>query len=289
MIKLVACIMFVLIAAEPSPAGPDYDELLRRALQYGDTPARRAEKEAARKELDALGADALRAMVDRMHMENLMLHVVAHEFVERQVPAAEGIPVLRSGLDSPHEQTRRACAFLLGLYPRDDESIPRLLRMLDVERERNAALRTLGLWRVEEAHARARGLLAADAERTRIAAANALARFRSRADIDALLDALGDSSILVRNAAARALLEIGAPAKPSVRRAIRRAEGARLRELIRLAGIWRDRAAKRDLARLSRHPDPQIRADARWALSRIDRSQPPRDRLVDPQFYGRIR
>ncbi len=266
-------------------AGPDYDELLYRALRHGDTAERRAEKAAARAELDALGAEALRAMMARAHFENLMLHVVALEFVQNQVPAETGAPILVEALDSPHEQTRRAAAFLLGFYPRRGEAIPALLAMLDREKERNAALRTLGVWRVQEARAPAGALLRADEERTRIAACNALNRIGHRDDIPALIEALGDEAILVRNAAARALTAHGPAALRALRAALPRAQGAQQRQLIRLLGELRDKEARRTLARLRNHPDPDVRADAEWALAQVRAGEPPPSRAArEPLF-----
>lgn len=266
-------------------AEPDYDALLYRALRYGDTPERRAEKATARKELEALGAHALRAMMERAHFENVMLQVVALEFVQYLVSAADGVPVLRASLDSPNEQTRRTAAFMLGFYPRDEQSVPVLIAMLDRERERNAALRTLGLWRIDEARAPARALLRADVERTRLVAANALGRIRSVEDVPALIEALGDTALLVRNTAARALMVYGTEAAPALRAALTDAEGPRLRQLIRLLGALADHAARDSLVRLEDHIDPDVRADATWARALIEGRAPPLERILEAPYF----
>lgn len=283
---LTAISCLVAIAAQ---AGPDADleDVLRRALRYGDTPERRAEKAAARKELDALGAAGLRALVERLHMENIMLQVVALEFVQNQVPAAEGTPVLREGLYSPHEQTRRACAFMLGFYPKDESSTPHLLEMLDRERERNAAIRTLGIWRVGSARDRIRELLRAEQERTRIAAANALGRFADPSDAPALIEVLGDSSLLVRNAAARALLAMDPGMRPAMRRALRDANGVQLRQLVRLAGTVKDRKSLHAIKALKKqHMDPELHADMEWAMARIRGRETPQGLTFYADYWG---
>lgn len=266
-------------------AEPDYDALLYRALRYGDTPERRAEKAEARKELETLGVEALRAMMARAHFENVMLHVVALEFVQHHVSAADGTPVLRASLDSPHEQTRRAAAFMLGFYPRDEESVPVLIAMLDRERERNAALRTLGIWRVDESRAPARALLRADSERTRLAAANALGRIGNVEDAPDLIEALGDAALLVRNTAARALLVFSGEAAPALRAAMPDAEGPRLRQLIRLLGALADPDARDSLAQLEYHEDPDVRADAAWARARIEGQAPTPERILESPYF----
>lgn len=283
--QIARVVGFGCVCAAPVFAEPDFDALLFRALRYGDSPERRDEKARARAELDALGADALRAMMARAHFENLMLHVVALEFVQHQVPAEQGTPILRQSLESPHEQTRRAAAFMLGFYPRDDASIPTLLAMLDRERERNPALRTLGIWRVDAARDAVHALLRAESERTRIFAANALSRLGNPEDLPALIDALGDPAFLVRNTAARAILAHGRAALPALRAALPDAEGARLRQLIRILGAQADPDDRERIAQWTDHIDPDVRADAAWALARIEGRAPAEGRLLEEPLF----
>jgi hypothetical protein len=77
-----------------------YDELFYAATRYGNTEARRAEKEAARTELFRRGADSLREAMERMHFENVMLQVLAMEMVHDQIPATTGRPVLLDYIDT---------------------------------------------------------------------------------------------------------------------------------------------------------------------------------------------
>lgn len=253
--------------AEPPLATSEYDELLYRALRYGNTEQRRKEKEEARQELFAHGADALQQVMTRVHVENIMLQVLAFEMVAERVPAEAGTPVLAESLVSTNEQTRRISAYFLGFYPRSDAQIPMLLSMLDSEKERNAALRTLGKWRVDEARGPTREFLHASSERTRIAACNALYEIRNPADLSALIEALGDSALLVRNAAARAILQQGKSAKRPLKKALAASEGLQKRQIVRLLGALKA-APTWKVKRIQQSPDPGLREDAVWALRR---------------------
>jgi HEAT repeat protein len=244
---------------------PRIDDLLYRATRYGNTEEKRADKQAARGELFAMGAGGLRAVLERAHLENLMLHVLALELVSERVPANEGTPVLAEFLASEHPQTRRMAAYLLGFYPRAEVHVPELVALLDEEKQRNAALRTLGKWKEASIGPRAREFLRAERERTRIAACNALREIGGPADIPALVEALGDASLLVRNAAARAIVAHGRAAVRPLRRALSDAAGAsddvRRRQIVRLLTALDalPSRARKDLAK-----DPILRADLEY-------------------------
>lgn len=247
----------------------DYDRLLYRALREGNTAERKTAKEAAQKELFELGPDALREIMARVHMENIMLQVFAFELVANHVPAATGAPILTDSLSSGDAQTRRVAAYLLGFYPRTEPAIPRILSMLDVEKERNVALRTLGTWRVEEAREAMRALLHSEAERTRLAACIALGKFNDTADVPALIEALGDPAFLVRNAAARALLAQGRASVRPLRSALSTSSGIQRRQIVRVLGALQH-GSSRDVRRLWDDADPGLRGDALWAAGRSD-------------------
>ncbi|HMP76474.1 MAG TPA: HEAT repeat domain-containing protein [Kiritimatiellia bacterium] len=263
-------IMFAAACARGGGEEIDYDAVLYRAVRYGNTEQRREEKRIAREELFARGGDALREVMARAHVENIMLQVLALELVSDRVPAEQGVPVLVAELDSPHEQTRRIAAYLLGFYPRAEEAVPRVLAMLDVEKERNAALRTLGKWKVDAVRPRAAALLSDPAERTRINACNALRELRHPDDLPALIESLADPALLVRNGAARAIADHGEPARHPLRAALARSEGVQQRHIIRLLGVLRDEGARPALEQLADQADARVNADIRWALHQID-------------------
>lgn len=266
--RLAVCLALLIAACAhgAETAAPNYDELFYRALRYGNTEQRRTEKEAARQALFAQGAQALREVMARVHVENLMLQVLAFEMVAEHVPAEEGTPVLAEFLSAPDDQTRRIAAYLLGFYPRDDAEIPALLAMLENEKQRGVALRTLGKWRVDAVRVAARELLHAESERVRIAASNALGELNNPEDIPALIEALGDSAFLVRNSAARALVRQGAPAKRPLRKALASSQGAQKRQVLRLLGAL-GAAPRREVKRMAQTAtDPGLREDAEWVL-----------------------
>lgn len=289
--RILAVSLLAALSAGPVPAAePDIEELLYRATRYGNTEQRRAEKEAAREALFALGPQALREVMARAHLENVMLQVLAFELVEQRVPAETGAPVLADALASTNATTRRIAAYLLGFYPRAEPQVPALVAMLNTEAERNAALRTLGKWKVRAARKPARELLRATNERTRIVAVNALRDIGHEDDLPALIDALADPAVLVRNAAARAVAEQGWRAHRPLRRALDDSSGVQRRQIVRLFGVLKPSFVTRDLMRLLEDEDPGLREDAVWALERIDpyvlrrREITPLQQWPDPSF-----
>ena len=243
-----------------------YDELLYRATRYGNTEARREEKKLAREELVRRGPDALREVMDRVHFENIMLQVLAFELVNGQVPAGPGRPVLLGYLDHEKPETRRMAAYFLGFYPAP-ENPGRLVKLLAEEKTRNAAIRTLGKWKVEAARPEITRLLAAsDKERTRILCANALRDLGNAEALPALIAALGDPVFTVRNTAARAIASFGETAHRPLRNALETARDPARRQIVRLLGELQVHWVTRPLRRLLADPDEFMRADAARAL-----------------------
>lgn len=260
------------VRAEGSDAtNASYDELIFRATRYGNTEQRRAEKEQARVELFARGDAALRELLQRAHVENVMLLVLVDEMARHRMPAEKASPVLVDFLGSEQAQTRRTAAYLLGFMPRGAEKVrARLRELVDDEKCRNAAIRTLGKWR----DGRSRGAIAklareADKERTRVVSVNALRDIGNEQDIAVLIDALGDSAFLVRNGAARALASYGWDAQGPLLKALPEQKGVAQRQVIRLLGELGARRAMRPLQKLADEGAPAVRADAVLALSRI--------------------
>jgi HEAT repeat protein len=251
------------------PTNAAYDDLIFRATRYGNTEQRRAEKSQARDALFARGDEALRELMQRAHVENVMLLVLIDEMARYRVAPDKAAPVLAAFLDSEHAQTRRTAAYLLGFMPRGGQAA-RLRELMQDEKCRNAAIRTLGKWRDGRARAEiARLLREGGTERTRIVAANALRDIGDEDDLPVLIAALGDPAFLVRNGAARALAAYGWSAQAPLLKALPEQQGAARRQVIRLLGELEARRAVRPLQKLLKDPDPAVRADAEWALRRI--------------------
>jgi hypothetical protein len=130
-------------AQEPAATNATYDDLIFRATRYGNTEQRRSEKTAARAELFARGDAALRELMSRAHVENLMVLVLIDEMARFQMPAEKAAPVLVPFLDSEDAQTRRTAAYLLGFMPRGGQSA-RLRELLQDEKCRHAATADAG-------------------------------------------------------------------------------------------------------------------------------------------------
>ena len=247
-----------------------YDELLYAAVRYGNTEARRADKEAARTELFRRGPDALREVMNRIHVENVMLQVLAMELVREKIPAEAGVPLLMEYVASERMETRRAALYYLGFYPAPEQP-ERILAGLADEKTRNATLRTAGEWKLAGVRDDARALLKkSEQERTRVLAANALRALGDQDDLPALLAALDDPVFTVRNAAARAVASFGWAAHRPLLNALAEARGPARRQVVRLLGELHVKSAQRPLRRLLDARDEGLRVDAARALRQIE-------------------
>lgn len=265
-------------AVAEDPSAWSIEEVLRKATRYGDTELRRAEKEQARERLFAMGADGLREVMERIHLENAGLFLLAQEMVDAKVSAQDGIPLLLGYLTHDRVEARRAAAYLLGFYPAPRAGSTKLLPLLDGDETRNAAIRTLGKWKAGRARDAIAGYLAGSTnERTRVAAANALRDIGNAGDIPRLVVALGDPVFTVRNTASRAIASYGWAARTALLRELETdVSPTARRQVIRLLGELRIRTASRDLKAMLADPDPGIRMDAAWAL-----------RMLDPSYASR--
>ncbi len=190
-------------AQTASDASADYETLIFRAVRYGTTPEKRAQKKAAREELFARGPKALHEVMKRAHSRNVMVGVLAQELVER-LPADQGAPVLVEFLTSTNSDTRRMAAFFLGFY-NTPEYAPQVRGLLEDPEAAGAALRTLGKWKVRDAMGDIEAFLRHEREVRRIAAVNALRDIGDPRAIPLLEPCLQDRYFTVRRAAARAI------------------------------------------------------------------------------------
>jgi hypothetical protein len=261
-----AGLLFLSLIVSALAADPD-DMLLRDAVRYATTPAKRARKEKAKSELMGRGADGLRLVMRYVHLENIGVQGLALEMVEG-LEDRRAASVLADFLGNERPESRRLAAFFLGSCDVPEHS--GAVRVLLADEETcGAAVRTLGKWRCREAVPEILHFVKHERETRRVAAINALREIGDPAAVPDLLAALGDPVFTVREAAARALASLGAPAEKALLRALPDAEDPARRQIIRTLGGLRSRRAAGALKRLLRDSDPLVRADAAEALARI--------------------
>jgi hypothetical protein len=196
-----------LFAANAFADGSASDEQLIFNIQrYGNTPEKRAAKAISRDELFARGADGLRLMMRNVHLENVMISVIAEEMV-RTMDTRKVAAVLAEFLDDEHPRTRKLAAYWLGFHE-TPEYADRVLPLLKDDEAAGAAIRTLGKWRVREAISLIVPFLSHEKETRRIVAANALRDIGDPAAVPDLIPLLNDRYFTVREVAARALSKL---------------------------------------------------------------------------------
>jgi hypothetical protein len=248
------------------------DELVFAATRYGSTDAKRRDKELARTELFARRGEGLRLLMERVHVENIMIGVYAQEMVE-QFHAGEVAPVLMDFVDTAPTNARRMAVFLLGFHPEPDVSArPRLRALLSDDSLQGVSARTLGKWRDTNAVPRIIHLLTSPKERIRVTAANALRDIGDPRAMPPLVEALGDPVFTVRNTAQRALVAFGPPASDVLLRALPTSRAPARMLIIEALGELQAGAARRPLARQREMADEAERAAIDRALARIPRS-----------------
>lgn len=281
---LIACLLTGLAVAARADISTNstYDELFHAATRYGNTEARRVEKEAARVELFRRGPESLREVMNRIHYENVMLQVLAMELVREKIPADTGAPVLLDFIENERVETRRVALYFLGFYPAPERP-DRILVGLNDEKTRNATLRTAAKWKLAGVRHELRALLKkSEQERTRVLAANALRDLGNPDDLNILIAALSDPVFTVRNAAARAVASHGWAAHGPLLNALPSTRGPARRQVVRLLGELRVKAAQRPLRRLLDAQDAGLRADVARALRQLDGAATER-RLKDAE------
>jgi HEAT repeat protein len=261
---VAAASALVLACGAASAQAPAFDEMLVQAVRYGDTAEKRAQKAAAREALIAGGAASLSNAMAKIHIENVMISVLAQELVER-LDADAAVPVLLGFAKSDRPVTRKMAAYFLGFYqaPREARAV---IGLLGDEEARGAAIRTLGKWRVAEAVPQIRNYIRDPDERVRVHVVNALRDIGDPRGIPVLVEALDDPYFTVRNAAGRALVTLGAASVGPLLDALPKAREPSLRQIVRYLGILGSPKAVEPLRGLLKHPDLMVRSDAAAAL-----------------------
>lgn len=253
------------LASDFDPKTATMDDLLARVVRNGNTEERRAAKDEARQEIYARKAVSFRYLMERVHLDNVGLQVLAQEMID-QLTANEAVPVLLDFATSVNPDTQRIAVFFLGFYPAAATNADVILPLLTIDKTRNAAIRTLGKWHVTNAAPDIAVLLKDPKERTRVAAANALRDIGDPRSVGPLIDALSDQVFTVRYTAERALKHFGAQAEPALLVALSDAKVPALRHLIDLLAPLKPRKAYKPLTALLSHPDPYVREAAAKAL-----------------------
>ena len=262
----------VLFLASGSPAccqefdasSASLDDLLFHAQRYATTPEKAERKRAAREEFQSRGAESLRYLMSRIHIENIWIYLLAEE-VRRELEADVAVPVLLEFLDAEHDRTRRLAVFFLGEHD-TPQYADRLLPLLDDDEAAGSAVRTLGKWHVTNAVPRIVPFLGDEKERRRVVAANALGSIGDASAVPALIEALADPFFTVRKAAARALVNVGDGATDELVAALGEVRGPALRELVAVAGELKLEAAGDQLTRLQTVNDGSLHRDVARAL-----------------------
>jgi len=269
----VLCAFLCLFAAigladsEFDPKTASYDELIFLIQRYGSTEEKRDLKKLAWEEMFARGPDAFRAVMDRIHIENVMIGVLAQNMVEQMDPTNTA-PILVDSLSSTNARTRKIAMFFLGFHE-TPQYADQVLPLLEDSEVSGATMRTLGKWHVTNAVPQILPFLKHEREVRRIAAANALREIRDPATIPDLLPLLGDPTFTVRKTAGRALAAMGEPAVPALLGALPASGGTARREIIRVLGDIEATNACRALNDLLESADPMTRRDIESALGQI--------------------
>lgn len=244
-----------------------YEELIFHFQRYATTPEKHARKLEADRVLRARGAESLRELMQRIHIENVGIGVLTLDMVEK-MPGSNAAPVLVEFLASDRPKTRRMAAFLLGCHETPGFA-DRIVPLLADDEAAGAAVRTLGKWHVRAAVAHIVPFLAHEKEGRRIVAANALRDIGDPAAVPHLLPLLGDRFFTVREVAARALSTLGPRAEQALLDALPSAGAPARRHIIRTLGVMRSKKAVPALKLLLEDADPLVREDATRALEAI--------------------
>ncbi len=205
----ILCVCWSLLAANVFSGGPPSDDELIFSLQrYGNTPEKREAKARSREILVRRGPDALRLLMGRVHLENVMIAVEAENMVRTMDPRKVAA-VLAEFLGDGHPQTRKLAAYWLGFHD-TPEYAAGIYPLLEDDETAGAAIRTLGKWRDRDAIPKIVPFLSHEKEVRRIAAVNALRDIGDASAIPELEPLLDDRYFTVRKAAERALAQLRA-------------------------------------------------------------------------------
>jgi HEAT repeat protein/beta-lactamase regulating signal transducer with metallopeptidase domain len=263
-------------ALHPWKSGPSERDLVAR-LDEPDPLARRD----ALWSLGARGATGAEAAIARRLGDGDPATRGVAAWALGKLGEHSAVDPLIATLRDPDAHVREMAVLALGEL-RDPRAVPALAALADDPEHGVRSVMTVALHRIEgEAAAEALARLARsdpDAH-TRVMAAGALGKFRSRVRVPALEDALDDPAPEVRANAASALERLGGRASvPALLAALDRETDAEVRDaLIHALGATRDLRATDGLIVALADTVPQLRESAAQMLGELDD-----ERAVDP-------
>ena len=190
----------------PDLSSNSFDELMHLGTRYGNTEARRINKDAARKELLFRGPAALSYLLKHSTIKNMWFTIYADSVVRELAPETAASTLLDILQLSTNDTPRKLALFFLG-YHSTPQHIAAITPWLSNAVCAASTVRTLGKWNASECTAQIIPMLSSTNERQRICAANALGAMTPADDdaINSLLHALNDPVYTVRESALQAL------------------------------------------------------------------------------------
>lgn len=269
--------LLLLLAAGVVRAAPldvtnaPFDHLLLVIANPGSGPDAQASRAAAQARIEQLGPVALSNLMERIHIENATIGVLATSMVkDKPLPRDQAVPVLAHFLGAPRETTRKMAAFYLSFYFAP-ELTDRVLPLLNAPKTRGAAIRALGRWHAVTALPRIAEALRDPQERVRVTAANALREMGDPAGIAPLIAALADPCFTVRNTAGSALTKFRAAAVTPLTDALQASKDlTQRRQIVRVLGDIGDKDSVRFLRPLLEDADADMRRDAARSIALIN-------------------
>ncbi|HUJ72356.1 MAG TPA: HEAT repeat domain-containing protein [Verrucomicrobiae bacterium] len=243
-----------LYTVEPVDSHQPIEQLLRRAIS--DRP----DASAASDELMRRAAEVLPYLLTRSDSPDVLVRVKAEQLVDHL--GTNAVPALIDGIDKAKndEVARLCCYFLARFNEKARAAIPHVLPLIDRDKTQAVAFYTLGHLRAREAFKPAMTALNSPRELVRLRAVQALGRIGDSHAIPKLITALGDEVWDVRYAAENALVGLGKPSIPPLRRAWSKASPRAQPHVLEALAKLGDRQALTWARASYKNDDPLVRA-----------------------------
>ena len=164
------------------------------------------------------GTEAFPYLLTRLDSPNVSIRAKIEELIDHL--GTNSVPALITGIAAAgNDEQARLCAYFLARFESATNAIPAVLPLLQRPQTQATALYTLGHLRARPAYTPALRFLRDPRETIRLRAAQALGRIGDRRATPRLIAALDDDLWTVRYAAQDALVALGKPNIPALRRA----------------------------------------------------------------------